>query len=210
MTELDWFNKPVEKSRDLILKEAFKLFLQNNIEKVTVPELERVTKLQRGAIFYHFKDKEAIFKEAIDTYFFSPLNIFHPLRPEKTHSLDEYWKQKMEHLNRISDWFQKERVTFNPYFSFFHLAEQANLYIPAFNEKMTILMNSDKLNWKNVAQLDYLVKEKKMNVDAIGNLYRNYYIAQCYTSCYNEGKLFCSHPSSILTFFKIPDQTKRS
>lgn len=61
MAETDWFNKPVENSRELILKEAFKLFLQKNVEKVTVPELERVTKLQRGAIFYHFKDKEAIY-----------------------------------------------------------------------------------------------------------------------------------------------------
>ena len=75
MAETDWFNKPVENSRELILKEAFKLFLQKNVEKVTVPELERVTKLQRGAIFYHFKDKEAIFKDAVKQYFFSPLNI---------------------------------------------------------------------------------------------------------------------------------------
>ena len=43
MAETDWFNKPVENSRELILKEAFKLFLQRNVEKVTVPELERVT-----------------------------------------------------------------------------------------------------------------------------------------------------------------------
>lgn len=71
MAETDWFNKPVENSRELILKEAFKLFLQKNVEKVTVPELERVTKLQRGAIFYHFKDKEAIFKDAVKQYFFS-------------------------------------------------------------------------------------------------------------------------------------------
>ena len=70
MAETDWFNKPVENSRELILKEAFKLFLQRNVEKVTVPELERVTKLQRGAIFYHYKDKETIFKEVIAKYFF--------------------------------------------------------------------------------------------------------------------------------------------
>lgn len=70
MAETDWFNKPVENSRELILKEAFKLFLQRNVEKVTVPELERVTKLQRGVIFYHFKDKETIFKEVIAKYFF--------------------------------------------------------------------------------------------------------------------------------------------
>lgn len=100
MAETDWFNKPVENSRELILKEAFKLFLQKNVEKVTVPELERVTKLQRGAIFYHFKDKEAIFKDAVKQYFFSPLNIFYPINSNNVHSLEEYWDKKNEHLNK--------------------------------------------------------------------------------------------------------------
>lgn len=119
MAELEWFNKPVEKSRDLILKEAFKLFLQYNIEKVTVPELERVTKLQRGAIFYHFKDKEAIFKEAIETYFFSPLNIFFPIVPDGIHSLKEYWDKKNEHLIKIQSWFIKEKIPISPFSAFF-------------------------------------------------------------------------------------------
>ena len=52
MAAVEYLNRPIESSKDLILKEAFKLFLQKNVEKVTVPELERVTKLQRGAIFY--------------------------------------------------------------------------------------------------------------------------------------------------------------
>ena len=48
MAAVEYLNRPIESSKDLILKEAFKLFLQKNVEKVTVPELERVTKLQRG------------------------------------------------------------------------------------------------------------------------------------------------------------------
>lgn len=54
MAEIDWFNKPVENSRELILKEAFKLFLQKNVEKVTVPELERVTKLTKRSYLLSF------------------------------------------------------------------------------------------------------------------------------------------------------------
>ena len=110
MAETDWFNKPVENSRELILKEAFKLFLQKNVEKVTVPELERVTKLQRGAIFYHFKDKEAIFKDAVKQYFFSPLNIFYPINSNNVHSLEEYWDKKNEHLNKIQNWFEHKSL----------------------------------------------------------------------------------------------------
>ena len=33
MAETDWFNKPVENSRELILKEAFKLFLPEECGK---------------------------------------------------------------------------------------------------------------------------------------------------------------------------------
>ena len=81
-------------SRDLILKEAFKLFLQKNVEKVTVPDLEKATGVQRGSIFYHFKDKEALFVEVIDQYFFSELNIFYPLNPDDSSSLKEYIKKR--------------------------------------------------------------------------------------------------------------------
>ena len=54
MAETDWFNKPVENSRELILKEAFKLFLQKNVEKVTVPELRERGVAQYQPQFKHY------------------------------------------------------------------------------------------------------------------------------------------------------------
>ena len=63
MAAVEYLNRPIESSKDLILKEAFKLFLQKNVEKVTVPELERVTKLQRGAIFFTLKIKKLYSKK---------------------------------------------------------------------------------------------------------------------------------------------------
>lgn len=63
MAAVEYLNRPIESSKDLILKEAFKLFLQKNVEKVTVPELERVTKLQRGAIFITLKIKKLYSKK---------------------------------------------------------------------------------------------------------------------------------------------------
>lgn len=196
----EWLSKPIGKSRDVILKEAFKLFLQRNVEKVTVPDLEQSTKLRRGAIFYHFKDKEAIFIEVVEKYFFSSLNIFYPLSLDKVCSLEDYWKRKKEHLDQILVWFKEEELLLNPYLAFFHLAEQANLYIPTFSERMLLLIDSDKQNWKKVAQSDYLVREKKMNSDVIGNMYRSIYIEQCHTACYNKGRFPCSSPSGILRF----------
>ncbi len=75
MAEIDWFNKPVENSRELILKEAFKLFLQKNVGKV-------------GQFLSwsgsHFKDKLQR-----ERYFFSSLNILYPISPDCIYSLKE-------------------------------------------------------------------------------------------------------------------------
>lgn len=160
MTEFELFNKPVEKSKDLILKEAFKLFLQKNVEKVTVPELERVTKLHRGAIFYHFKDKINIFIEIVNRYYFSPLNIFYPLKPENIYSMKDYIDKKNEHIRKIQYWFINEELPISPYTAFFHLAEQANLYIPGFRKKMSEFISSDKNYWRLVAGSDMHIRSR--------------------------------------------------
>lgn len=191
----EYLSKPVEKSRDVIVKEAFKLFLQKNVEKVTVPELEQSSKLCRGAIFYHFKDKEAIFVEAIETYFFSPLNIFYPLCPDQIRSLEGYWEKKKVHLEQIYAWFKEEGLLLNPYSAFFHLTEQANLYIPSFAKKMMELIDSDIQYWKQVAQSDSAVREKKIDFERVGNVYRSIYIGQCHIACYNEGEFSGCCPS---------------
>lgn len=187
MTEFELFNKPVEKSKDLILKEAFKLFLQKNVEKVTVPELERVTKLHRGAIFYHFKDKINIFIEIVNRYYFSPLNIFYPLKPENIYSMKDYIDKKNEHIRKIQYWFINEELPISPYTAFFHLAEQANLYIPGFRKKMSEFISSDKNYWRLVAGSDMHIRNKYVDPNIIGDIFRGIYIEQCHFACYSEG-----------------------
>lgn len=163
MAETDWFNKPVENSRELILKEAFKLFLQKNVEKVTAPKLERATKLQRGAIFYHFKDKSAIFEEVIERYFFSSLNIFYPINPDNICSLKLYWELKNEHINKIQNWFKQEDVPVDPYTAFFHATEQVRLHFPCFKERIVKMIDVNKAYWCQVAPKDISLLESKTN-----------------------------------------------
>lgn len=205
MTELEWFNKPVEKSRDMIIKEAFKLFLQKNVEKVTVPELERVTKLQRGAIFYHYKDKEEIFREVIDRYFFSPLNIFYPIAPDGIYSLKEYWGKKNSHLINIQCWFNEEEVPISPYSAFFHLAEQANLYIPTFRKNMQNLLETNKIYWTQILLSKPKLVDSHIDVHSIGDFMESLYLAKCYTACYNENVSFPFDSDDIAKLTNICD-----
>ena len=51
-----------------IYKNAFRLFLQDNYEKVTVVKLEKAIGLSCRGIYHHTKDKLGLFKAVVDTY----------------------------------------------------------------------------------------------------------------------------------------------
>lgn len=170
-------------SRNLILKEAFKLFLQKNVEKVTVPDLEKVTGLHRGSIFYHFKDKKEIFEETVESYFFSTLNIFYPLSPDSSLSFEVYIQKKNERLENTVNWFHKEGLKLNPYIAFFHLASQAYIYIPSFECQMLKLLETDKLYWQRAANLKNNCTIN-INNQLIGEIYRSLYIERCFNACF--------------------------
>lgn len=182
--------KERKNSRNLILKEAFKLFLQKNVEKVTVPDLEKATGIQRGTIFYHFKDKEALFIEVIDRYFFSELNIFYPLNPDDSSSLNEYIKKKNEHLSHIMDWFHDENLATNPCASFFHLTAQAYLYDPTFKDRMSDLLKKDKAYWRIAASTHSVEDKLSFNVKHVGDIFRSVYIEHCFNTSYNEQNIY--------------------
>lgn len=178
--------KKKKSSREIILKEAFKLFLQRNVEKVTVPDLEKATGVQRGAIFYHFKDKETLFIEVVKKYFFSELNIFYPLNPDGISSFEEYIQEKEKHLNYIINWFLNENLALNPYASFFHLSSQANLYYPTFKNEMFGLLNMDKLYWQKAAEIDNLTSSEILLSKHVGEVFRSAYLERCFNACYSE------------------------
>ena len=45
-------------TKNNILLQAFKLYLANNVDRVTVEDLEKNTGASRGAIFYHFQNND--------------------------------------------------------------------------------------------------------------------------------------------------------
>ena len=58
-----------------IYKNAFRLFLQDNYEKVTVVKLEKAIGLSCRGIYHHTKDKLGLFKAVVDTYIFEPHKV---------------------------------------------------------------------------------------------------------------------------------------
>jgi AcrR family transcriptional regulator len=58
-----------EKSRQLILDAALKLFSHRGYGATSVRDIAEEAKLSKGNVYHHFPDKEAIFRGLLDRYF---------------------------------------------------------------------------------------------------------------------------------------------
>ena len=56
-------------TRDFIIDEAYKLFLKQSYEAVSISTISEAIGLTKGALYHHFTNKEDLFKAVIDKHF---------------------------------------------------------------------------------------------------------------------------------------------
>lgn len=61
--------KTMDNTKEFIIDEAFKLFLQRSYEAVSISDISQAIGLTKGALYHHFKNKEELFISVIDKYF---------------------------------------------------------------------------------------------------------------------------------------------
>ena len=86
-------------TKERIIEEAFKLFLNHNFEKVSISDLEQAVGKTRGAIFYFFKNKEELFNEVIDTYIIKTQNPSEKFNFDANISLEQFIYQYINGIN---------------------------------------------------------------------------------------------------------------
>ncbi|MGV8829028.1 MAG: TetR/AcrR family transcriptional regulator [Breznakibacter sp.] len=71
-------------TKEFIIDEAFKLFLNHSYEAVSISDISKAIGLTKGALYHHFKNKEELFISVIDKYIqiFSLEDILDSLRLE--------------------------------------------------------------------------------------------------------------------------------
>lgn len=62
-------------TREKILDEAFKLFLQNSYKEVAIQDIVDKVGLTKGAFYYFFKSKEQLFREIFNQFFLTIVKI---------------------------------------------------------------------------------------------------------------------------------------
>lgn len=151
-------------SRRFILQEAYKLFLTNNVEKVTIEELERVSQKVRGTIFYHFKNKQNVFKSVVDEIFFPslsiPVNIQEIIHTVSLRQFLELYKSPEKRaINQIQEIYHIDQ----PEMSYYNFVFQAHRYYEDFDKRINNVMYSDIETWKTVIENAKKNKELSCN-----------------------------------------------
>ena len=163
-------------TKDLILKESFKLFAWKRYEQVTVSDLERVTKLTRGAIFYYMKNKEHLFIEVLDKYMLG--RILAPANGQQTllSYIDFFINQIKESKKQMNMLGVK-----NMNFAYANIANQAIYYYPEYAKLAKEKDDEDLNNWKNVLLNAIQSGEviSAVEAESVANIFQQAYVGLC-------------------------------
>lgn len=174
-------------TKERIVEEAFKLFLNHNFEKVSISDLEQAVGKTRGAIFYFFKNKEELFNEVIDTYIIKMQNPSEKFNIDSNVSLEQFIYLYINGINTTMSKMLSLSVV-NIYKGYFSLYMQASRIYPNFNEIMT--QNSvEELNlWEKVIHQAVQSKEiKEVNTRHYATLFRSCFLGLAFDRCLSYG-----------------------
>lgn len=174
-------------TKERIIEEAFKLFLNHNYEKVSISDLEQAVGKTRGAIFYFFKNKEELFNEVIDTYIIKTQNPSEKFNFDANISLEQFIYQYINGINTTMSKMLSLSVV-NIYKGYFSLYMQASRIYPNFTELMT--QNSvEEINlWEKVINRAIQTKEiKDVNTRHYATLFRSCFLGLAFDRCLSYG-----------------------
>ena len=170
-------------TKDRITEEAFKLFLNNNYEKVSISDIEAAVGKTRGAIFYFFKNKEEIFIEVIDTYLIKTQDPSEKFEVEDNTSLKQFINLYINGVNTTMSRMLSISVV-NIYKQYFSLYLHASRIYPNFSEIMT--QNSiEEINlWEKVIARAIKNKEiKAVDTKHYAILFRSCFLGLAFDRC---------------------------
>ena len=174
-------------TKERIIEEAFKLFLNHNFEKVSIIDLEKAIGKTRGAIFYFFKNKEELFIEVVDTYIVKTQNPSDKFKFDADLSLEQFIYQYINGINTTMSKMLSLSVV-NIYKGYFTLYLQASRIYPNFAEIMT--RNSiEELNlWEKVITRAIQTKEiKEVDTKHYATIFRSCFLGLAFDRCLSYG-----------------------
>jgi AcrR family transcriptional regulator len=174
-------------TKERIIEEAFKLFLNHNFEKVSISDLEQAVGKTRGAIFYFFKNKEELFNEVISTYIIKMQNPSEKFNADNTISLEQFIYLYINGINTTMSKMLSLSVV-NIYKGYFSLYMQASRIYPDFAETMTRYSLEELNLWEKVISRAIESKEiKQVNTRHYATLFRSCFLGLAFDRSLSYG-----------------------
>lgn len=174
-------------TKERIIEEAFKLFLNHNFEKVSISDLEQAVGKTRGAIFYFFKNKEELFDQVIDTYILKTQNPSEKFNFDSNISLNQFIHQYISGINATMSKMLSLSVV-NIYKGYFSLYMQASRIYPNFNEIMTLNSVKELNLWEKVINRAIQSREiKAINTRHYAAIFRSCFLGLAFDKCLSYG-----------------------
>ena len=157
-------------TKDYIIEEAFKLFLNHSYEAVSINDISHAIGFTKGALYHHFKNKEELFKAVIDKYLYIPgVNV-----DVDTISFYEYIQLSMAEAERIIKSIFSNTLTFTP-INYFSLFIDAFRHYPGYAKVKEIYINTEIEKTKIV--LENAIKSGEISNDVNPSLMATHYFS---------------------------------
>jgi len=152
------------KTKDRLLQEAYKLFASKPYDQVTFTDLEKATKLSRGAILYHIQNKENLFRQVLDKYLINRHTKYFILKYNPTISLKCFIEALIAVYAKEVE-IEKSIGIANINLALLNILSSAFSIFPEMRPQMDVWCNSEVNLWKQVLENALQQNEIKPDTD---------------------------------------------
>lgn len=192
--------------RDLLYREAFKLFLSKPFEAVSISDIEEASGMTRGAITYYAKDKLGLFYSVVKHYLVDTQNVERKMRKTDFETLKEFIEAYVdgcqETMNHFGDISQEVHNTSRAYVS---LVLQICKYFPDLHAQYLENRNQEILIWIGMLQKAVERKEIRNDIDIMitARIFMNLFYGQSFIDSLSIGLNTVELRMQLMNFYKL-------
>ena len=151
-------------SQELILFNAFKLFLENNYKEVTIADIEKVIGMSRGAIFYYYKNKNELFNAVIDKYIIDKQSTDKLIEETEITSFKSFLEKYIQGIKNAMTVIMQAEVK-NILRCYFNLIYSAINHYPGFEENGSLIIHNENKSFQKFLKLGIKTGEIRSDID---------------------------------------------
>ena len=128
----------MDNTKEFIIDEAFKLFLNHSYEAVSISDISQAIGLTKGALYHHLKNKEELFVSVIDKY----IHIVGFDADLDSISLEDFIQLSIKQTEKIFRSLFQHSMTFSP-INYISLIADAFRHYPGYADNQGNFINGE-------------------------------------------------------------------